>query len=139
MRHGTNLTTAALIALAACAGPAPEPADPSSVEVQGGELEARATEGGLQLTNRGDAPAYYRARDPESLALSAPIPCPEPLNCPSVPAGSRVTVRFDEAIVGYRPDTRRALVHWWHFVQRGDGSVATDEVRTLEVAFPLSP
>ena len=135
MRAGTTPTTALLIALAACAGPSPVPADPSSVEVLNGELEARATAAGLELTNRGDAPVYYQARDPLSLALSGPVPCLEPLGCPSVPAGARITVAFEEAVVGYRPDTKRALVHWWHFVQRGDGSVAADEVRTLEVAF----
>ena len=29
---------------------------------------------------------------------------------------SRVTVPFEEAIVGYRSDTERATVYWWHFV-----------------------
>ncbi len=121
--------------LAACAGPQPEPADPSAVEQVAGELEARATADGLELTNRGEAPVYYRARDPLTLALSDRIPCVEPANCPSVPPRSRVTVPFDEAIVGYRAETERALVHWWHFIQQGDGSVAADEVRTLEVRF----
>jgi hypothetical protein len=138
MRAGTTLTTALLIAVAGCAGPAPVPADPSSVEVLEGELEARPTAEGLELTNHGDAPVYYRARDPLSLALSDRIPCLEPLDCPRVPAQSRVTVPFEEAIVGYRRDTRQALVHWWHFVQRADGSVAADEVRTLEVAFQVN-
>lgn len=135
MRHGTTLTATLLVALAACAGPPPTPADPSSVEIVGDELEARATGAGLELTNRGDAPVYYRARDPLTLALSDRIPCLEPVNCPSVPAGGRVTVPFEEAVVGYRPETRLVLVHWWHFVQRGDGSAVADEVRTLEVAF----
>jgi hypothetical protein len=105
------------------------------VEVVGDELEARATADGLELTNRSGAPVYYRARDPLSLALSGPIPCLEPLDCPSVPAGGSVTVPFEEAIVGYRPDTEQALVHWWHFVQQPDGSAAADEVRTIEVSF----
>jgi hypothetical protein len=135
MRDGTTLTTTLLIALAACAGPPPTPADPSSVEIVGDDLQARATPEGLELTNRGDAPVYYRARDPLTLALSDRIPCAEPLNCPSVAAGGQVTVPFDEAIVGYRPETELALVHWWHFVQRGDGSAVADEVRTVEVAF----
>lgn len=123
-----------LSALVACSGPPPEPVDPSSIETLDAELEARATPGGLELTNPGDAPVYYRARDPLTLALSDRIPCLEPLNCPAVPAGTRITVPFQDAVVGYRADTRRILVHWWHFVQRGDGSVAADEVRTLDVA-----
>ena len=118
---------------AACAGPQPEPVDPSAIETLAGELEARPTADGLELVNKGDAPVYYRARDPLTLALSDQIPCAMPTNCPSVPAGSRVTVAYGDAIAGYRPGTERALVHWWHFVQRGDGSVAADEVRTLEV------
>jgi len=129
------LTNALLALLAACAGPQPEPADPSTVEQVGGELQARATADGLELTNNGDAPVYYRARDPHSLALSDQIPCADPANCSSVAARSRVTVPFEESVVGYRPDTKLALVHWWHFVQRGDGSVAADEVRTVEVEF----
>jgi hypothetical protein len=133
MRHLAKLATALLTALAGCAGPPPTPADPSSVEIVGDELEAWGTPDGLELTNRGDAPVYYRARDPLTLALSAPIPCLEPLDCPSVPAGRRITVAFEEAIVGYRPETELALVHWWHFVQRGDGSAVADEVRTVEV------
>jgi hypothetical protein len=135
MRPGTTLPATLLIALAACAGPPPTPADPSSVEIVGDELDARATADGLELTNSGDAPVYYRARDPLTLALSDRIPCAEPLGCPRVPAGSRVTVPFEEAVVGYRAETKLVLVHWWHFVQRGDGSAVADEVRTLEVAF----
>ena len=134
MRPGTTITIL-LATLAACASPAPAPVDPSAVEILESELEARATADGLELTNHGDAPVYYRARDPLTLALSDRIPCLAPLSCPSVPAASRVTVPFEEAVVGYRPDTKRVLVHWWHFVQRGDGSAAADEVRTLEVAF----
>jgi hypothetical protein len=30
-------------------------------------------------------------------------------------------------------------VHWWQFVQRGDGSAVAGEVRTIEVAFGMSP
>jgi hypothetical protein len=52
-----------------------------------------------------------------------------------VAAGGRVTVPLEEAVVGYRPETKLVLVHWWHFVQRSDGSAVADEVRTLEVAF----
>lgn len=135
MRPGTTRTAALLIAITACGGPQPVPADPSSVEILDGELEARATADGLELTNRADAPVYYRARDPLTLALSDRIPCLGPLNCPSVAAGARVTVPFQEAVVGYRSDTKLVLVHWWRFVEGGDGSVAADEVRTLEVAF----
>ena len=134
MRH-ERLLTATLLTLAACAGPPPTPVDTSSVEILGGELEARATADGLELTNHDDAPVYYRARDPLTLALSDRIPCLEPLDCPSVPAGKRVTVPYEEAVVGYRPGTELVLVHWWHFVQRGDGSAVADEVRTIEVAF----
>ena len=135
MHDGTTLTATLLVALAACAGPPPTPADPSSVEIVGDDLAARATPDGLELTNSGDAPVYYRARDPLTLALSDRIPCLEPLHCPRVPAGGRVTVPFEVAIVGYRPETDLVLVHWWHFVQRGDGSAVPDEVRTIEVAF----
>ena len=135
MRRGTTLIALLIAAFTqACSGPPPVPADPSSVEVLDETLDARATAGGLELINHGDAPVYYRARDPLTLALSDRIPCLDPLNCPRVPAGTRVTVPLEEAIVGYRPDNERALVHWWHFVQRGDGSVAADEVRTLDVA-----
>lgn len=135
MRPGTTLLATLLIALVACAGPPPTPADPSSVEILGDELDARATSDGLELTNSGDAPVYYRARDPLTLALSDRIPCAEPVDCPRVPAGDRITVPFEDAVVGYRAETKLVLVHWWHFVQRGDGSAVADEVRTIEVAF----
>jgi hypothetical protein len=135
MRRGPMLPAALLLTLAGCGGPPPTPVDPSSVEVVADELGARVTPDGLELVNHGSAPVYYRARDPETLALSAPVPCLEPTDCPSVAAGATVTVPFEEAIVGYRPDTEHALVHWWHFVQQPDGSAAADEVRTLEVAF----
>jgi hypothetical protein len=46
-----------------------------------------------------------------------------------------VTVPFEEAIVGYRFDTQRATVYWWHFVQQPDGSFSSDQVRTVELAF----
>jgi hypothetical protein len=135
MRPGTTPTATLLLALAACGGPPPTPADPSSVEILGDELEARANADGLELTNSGDAPVYYRARDPLTLALSDRIPCFEPLDCPSVPAGGRVTVPFEEAVIGYRPETELVLVYWWYFMQRGDGSAVADDVRTVEVAF----
>jgi hypothetical protein len=135
MRRGPMLPLSLFYVLAGCGGPPPAPVDPSSVEVVGDELAARVTTGGLELVNSGTAPVYYRARDPETLALSAPVPCLEPTDCPSVPAGASVTVPFEEAIVGYRPDTEHALVYWWHFVQQPDGSAAADEVRTLEVSF----
>jgi hypothetical protein len=133
MHRGTTGINILLIVLAACAGPPAEPVDPSSVEVMHGEFRARASDGGLELTNSGEAPVYYRARDPLSLALSDRIPCLGPTNCPSVPAHSRVTLPFEEAIVGYRPGTERALVHWWRFVRQSTGGIAADRVRTIEV------
>jgi hypothetical protein len=133
MRAETFLAAALLIALAGCAGPPEEPADPVAPGILQGQLEARATAKGLELTNHGTSPVYYRARDPLSLALSDRIPCLKRENCPSVPAQGRVTVPFEEAIVGYRPDTRRAEVYWWHFVAQPGGSYGADLVRTLEV------
>jgi hypothetical protein len=126
-------TAAPLLTLAACSGPPSEPVSPSSVERSDREVDARATADGLEITNTTDAPVYYRARDPLSLALSDRIPCLEPASCPRVPARSRITVPFSEAIVGYRPGTERALVSWWHFVQQPDGSARADRVRTFEI------
>jgi hypothetical protein len=63
---------------------------------------------------------------PCPLALADRIPCLAPDPCPHVPAQSRVTVPFEEAIVGYRFDTQRATVYWWHFVQQPDGSLSSD-------------
>ena len=135
MHPETYIAGVLLIALAACGAPPEESADPGITEIISGDFEARSTSAGLELTNHSAAPVYYRARDPLSLALSDGVPCQGPQGCPRVAAQSRVTVPFDDAIVGYRSDTRRAEVYWWHFVQRPDGSVAADEVRTLEVVF----
>jgi hypothetical protein len=52
MRPGT-LTPTLLIALAACAGPPPTPVDPSSVEIVGDELDARATPEGWSSPTAG--------------------------------------------------------------------------------------
>lgn len=135
MHPETYLARALLIALAACAAPPEESADPVTTEIISGDFEARPTRSGLELINHTAAPVYYRARDPLTLALSDAVPCRQAEGCPSVSANSRVTVPFEDAIVGYRADTRRAEVYWWHFVQRPDGSVAADQVRTLEIAF----
>jgi hypothetical protein len=135
MRREPYFATALLTLLCACAGPPEEPAEPSNPGLSGGGFEARATSNGLELINHGAAAVYYRARDPLTLALSDRIPCLQPARCPSVPARGRVTVPFTEAIVGYRTDTRRAEVYWWHFVAQPNGSVAADQVRTLEVVF----
>lgn len=133
MRPATYAVTSLLITLAAC-GRSPEVSTgPSSLGITGTEFEARATADGVEFTNRSTAAVYYRARDPMSLALSDRIPCLEPARCPQVPAQSRVTVPFEEAIVGYRSDTEQATVYWWHFVSQVDGSIAADEVRTIEV------
>jgi hypothetical protein len=133
MRRETSILT--ILLLCACAGPPEEPAEPSSPEFSAGDFEARATSEGLELVNHSPAAVYYRARDPLTLALSDRIPCLEPERCPSVPARGRVKVPFAEAIVGYRTETQRAEVYWWHFVPQPDGSVAADQVRTLEVVF----
>jgi hypothetical protein len=87
----------------------------------------------LELTNRGSTPVYYRALDPLSLALSDRIPCLEPGRCPGVDGQSRVTIPYHEAIVGYRLDTARATVFWWHLLPQPDGSVVADEVRSLDL------
>jgi hypothetical protein len=134
MHPGAYVARAFLIAVAACAGspePLPGPSVPSSTEA---ELQIRATADGLELTNNGPTTIYYQARDPLSLALSGPIPCLDPGSCLHVPARDRVTVPFEQAIVGYRAETARATVYWWHFLPQPDGSVAPDEVRTLEVS-----
>jgi hypothetical protein len=135
MQRATSATGALLVLIAACGGPPAQPADPSSVDIVTDGFEVRSTRSGLELTNHTNAPVYYRARDPLSLALSDRIPCLEVEGCPSVPAGRTVTVPFAEAIVGYRPETERILVYWWHFVQRADGKPEADLVRTFEVAF----
>jgi hypothetical protein len=135
MRPATHVVCSLLFALQACASSPELPAGPSTPGTSGTEFEARPTADGVEFTNHGAATIYYRAHDPMSLALSGPIPCLEPAHCPQVPAQSRVTVPSEEAIVGYRSDTERATVYWWHFVPQPDGSFAPDEVRTTEVIF----
>ncbi len=100
MQRATTATGALLVLIAACGGPPAQPADPSSVEIVTDGFEARPTPSGLELTNRTDSPVYYRARDPLTMALSDRIPCLEVEGCPNVPAGSTVTVPFDQAVVG---------------------------------------
>lgn len=135
MRPETYVASALLITLVACASSPEVTAGPSSPGVTGTEFEARPTADGVEFTNHGPATVYYRAHDPTSLALSDRIPCLGPAHCPHVPAQSRVTVPFEEAIVGYRSDTERATVYWWRFVAQPDGSLSPDEVRTLELVF----
>jgi hypothetical protein len=132
MHPATYAASPLLISLVAC-GSSPQPTTPSSPGFTRTEFEARATADGVEFTNHGTTAVYYRARDPLSLALSDRIPCLAPAPCPRVPAQSRVTVPFEEAIVGYRSDTERALVYWWHFVPQVDGSFIADEVRTMEM------
>lgn len=135
MRSVDFAAGALIVALVACGNSPEVAAGPASPEIAGTDFEARATAPGLELTNHGSDAVYYRALDPLSLALSAPIPCETPTDCPRISPRSRVTVPFEEAIVGYRADTERALVYWWHFVPQRDGSVAADEVSTVEVIF----
>jgi hypothetical protein len=135
MRSARYAAGSLLVALMACSNSSEVAAGPASPEISATEFEARATTAGLELTNHGQVDVYHRARDPLSLALSGPIPCLAPTNCPRVPAQGRATVPFAEAIVGYRPDTERAIVYWWHFVPQRDGSFGADEVRTIEVIF----
>ena len=136
MRPETYVASSLLITLVACAGSPEVPAGPSAPVIAGAQFEARPTADGLEFTNHGRATVYYRARDPMSLALSDRIPCLEPAHCPNVPPQSRVTVPFEEAVVGYRSDTERATVYWWHFIPQPDGSLTPDEVRTIQVIFP---
>jgi hypothetical protein len=135
MRLETYIASSLLITLMACASSPEVSAGPSTPAITDTEFEARPTVGGVEFTNHGAATIYYRAHDPMSLALSDRIPCLGPAHCPHVPAQSQVTVPFEEAIVGYRSDTKRATVYWWHFVPQPDGSLIPDEVRTIEVIF----
>jgi hypothetical protein len=135
MRPEIYAASSFLFTLAACVGSPEASAGPSTPGIGGIEFEAHPTADGVEFTNHGTAMIYYRAHDPMSLALSDRIPCLELAPCPHVPARSRVTVPFEEAIVGYRSDTERATVYWWHFVPGPDGSLTPDEVRTLEVIF----
>jgi hypothetical protein len=133
MRPETYVAGSLLSTLMACASSPEVSAGPSTPGITGTEFEACPTAEGVEFTNHGAATIHYRAHDPMSLALSDRIPCLELAHCPHVPAQSRVTVPFEEAIVGYRSDTKRATVYWWHFVPQPDGSLTPDEVRTIEV------
>jgi hypothetical protein len=117
------LTTAALLALAACSDLAGVPAD--GVKVQ-------AEPDGVVIENRGSETIFYLVMDVSIAPLILWGPCVRP-GCPTLAPGA--TIRLDsEDVLGWgHSDTLSA--YWWQRVPGSEGTFEADSIRTIRLDY----
>lgn len=128
MRFSTKLTTPTMLAsalfLSACASePNPTTAPTPNAGTPGiiaGTLEARAARPVLTLRNTTEFTVGYMVVDKDQMTVALYPPCGQ--NCPTLVQGASATVNFS-AISGYTSASTEAVVMWWKYVRRADGSL----------------
>ena len=95
-------------------------------------LRIAAVRSGVALTNVSAEPVYYLVGDTDYLALALVGACDDPVTCPRIEPGERITVPHRE-ITGHEEGGRLATILHWRLVPAGDGGFAPDSVRGLTV------
>lgn len=97
-----------------------------------GPLTVVATNATLRLENLSGQAAFYFIYERESAALINWAQCVDPSACPSVEPGGRAVVPY-QAIGGYAPGSREAIVWWWHAERTFNGKPVPGEVHAVVV------
>jgi hypothetical protein len=130
----TVLATLALFS-AACAH---DPAAPESALQNGapngiaaGTLEATASGGSVKLRNTTEQQVGYIVVDKDQMVVALYPPCGA--NCPILVQGALASIPYAQ-ISGYTSKSTHAVVMWWRYVLRSDGTrVADGPVQTTTV------
>jgi hypothetical protein len=122
-----SLALAGSLMLAACSNdtePVTAPITNSGTPgIVAGTLEAHATRPTLTLRNTTEFVVGYMVVDKDQAVIALYPPCGP--NCPTLRQGESVTLNY-AAISGYTPASTEAIVMWWKYVRRTDGSLTPD-------------
>lgn len=120
-----SLALAGSLLLAACSRDT-EPATAPSTNngtpgIVAGTLEAHAARPTLTLRNTTEFIVGYMVVDKDQAVIALYPPCGQ--NCPTLRQGESVALPYT-AIGGYTPQSTEAMVMWWKYTRRADGSLA---------------
>lgn len=130
----TVLFSLALLS-AACAtdpsGPQTPAQNGSPNGIVAGTLEVTASSGSVKLRNTTEHQVGYMVVDKDQMVVALYPPCGT--TCPVVVQGATATVPYTQ-ISGYSSKSTHAVVMWWRYTLRADGSrVAEGAVQTTQV------
>lgn len=104
------------------APPAPSAPAPSQ-GIVAGTLEASAARPNLVLRNTTEFVVGYMVVDKDQMVIALYPPCND--RCPQLVQGASVSIPYS-AIGGYTAASREAVVMWWKYVRRADGSLVPE-------------
>jgi len=84
----------------------------SSATEPGGPVTAKATVGGILVTNGTTQPIFYLAAEQGTLALLDFIQCTDATRCPTIAPGEAKGLPWDQ-VIGYAPDRHTYVFLWW--------------------------
>ncbi len=116
----TTFAAILLLAMAGCS-------DSTGPTVEDG-VGLRLTPVGLEATNHRTATIYYITMERGTAAVVDWIPCTDPGTCPSVDAGERKTISYDD-ILGWDSEATEVLFYWWHLVPGSGDELRPDSIR----------
>lgn len=132
----TSLALAAALLVSACGkdseplltGPDTQGGNPGIVA---GTLVANAARPTLTLRNTTEFVVGYMVVEKNMAVVAMFPPCGN--NCPTIRQGESVALNYT-SIAGYSPSAREAIVMWWTYARRADGSLAPQgAVNTVNV------
>ena len=96
-----------------------------------GTLEVRAARPTLTLRNTTEFQVGYLVVDKDQAVIALYPPCLS--NCQTLRQGESVTINYS-AIAGYTARSTEAIVMWWKYVPRADGSLTPEGgIQTVKV------
>lgn len=132
----TSLALAAALLASACGkdsdtlATAPDAAG-GNHGIVAGTLEARASRPTLTLRNTTEFVVGYMVVEKNMAVVALFPPCGN--SCPTIRQGESVALNYS-SIGGYSPSAREAIVMWWTYARRADGSLAPQgAVNTVNV------
>lgn len=84
----------------------------SSATGPSGPVTAKATVGGILVTNGTTQPIFYLAAEQGTLALLDFIQCTDAARCPTIAPGEAKELPWDQ-VIGYAPDRHTYVLLWW--------------------------
>lgn len=132
----TVLASVALLSVACSSNNTATEPSPASNDSQNGivagNLEVSVANGALKLRNTTERKVGYMAVDKDQMVVALYPPCGT--NCPIVTQGQTASVPFSQ-ISGYTSKSTEAVVMWWKYTQRADGSLTPEgAVQTTRIS-----
>ena len=107
------------------------PGNTNTPGIIAGTLEARAARPTLTLRNTTEFIVGYLVVDKDQAVVALYPPCLH--NCQTLQQGASATLNYS-AIHGYTPQSTEAIVMWWKYVRRADGTLSPEGgIQTIKV------